>query len=430
MWTCKNSGQILGVDRKIIRRKNMETFKKVGLGLIFVVLLSSVFFLFRAKNTSLYAEDSRIVIEGILMTEKSEISPKLSGKIEKILKKEGDIVNEGDVLFTLETKELLAKKKQAEAGIRASENDLEKAKTAYQFEIEKTEENIKMAEDGVKVAQSDVKNAKTKVNMIKSGARKQEIAQLECAVKASESTFNTAELTYKRIKNLADDGVIAEQKADEAKMAYENAKNAYEANKQKLSLAREGARKEEIAMAEELINKAETGVEVAQQKLELAKSAKKSVDIAKITVDNAQEKLNASKATLEEIEAYLENSVVKSPISGRISNVYSKKGEIISAGYSVMSIAEVDNYWTEVYIDENILANHKIGDKVSVEVPAMGKTYTGKITSLNSTGDFATKRSSTERGSYDIKSVKARIDFEEKIIGIADGLTARVILQN
>ena len=93
-----------------------------------------------------------------------------------------------------------------------------------------------------------------------------------------------------------------------------------------------------------------------------------------------------------------------------------------------MSIAEIDNYWAEVYIDENIFSHHKIGDRVSVEIPALGKTYIGKISTVNSTGDFATKRSSTERGSYDIKSVKVRIDFDEKIEEIADGLTARVIL--
>ena len=402
--------------------------KKVILVVILLVLASSVFFLFQVPKKSLYAEDSKIIIEGLLLSDKSEVSSKLSGKIEKILKKEGDFVHEGDVLFVLETKELLAKKKQAEAGVRASENDVKKADTAYQFEIEKTNENIRMAEEGVNVAESDLQNAKTKVDMIKSGARKQEIAQLEEAVKASESTYKTAELTYQRIKNLADDGVIAEQKADEAKMAYDRAKSGFEVAKQKLSLAKEGARKEEIKMAEELINKASSGYELAKQKLELAKSAQKSVDIAKITLDNAQEKLNASKATLDEINAYLESSVVKSPISGRISNVYSKKGEIISAGYSVMSIAEIDNYWAEVYIDENIFSHHKIGDRVSVEIPALGKTYIGKISTVNSTGDFATKRSSTERGSYDIKSVKVRIDFDEKIEEIADGLTARVIL--
>ena len=104
----------------------------------------------------------------------------------------------------------------------------------------------------------------------------------------------------------------------------------------------------------------------------------------------------------------------------------SRKGEMIAPGYTILSIARTDLYWVEVYIEETKWAHCKVGDSVRVEIPAMGKNVGGKIVKVISAADFATKKASNELGSFDVRSIHAKISLEPSAKDLAKGMTARV----
>ncbi len=403
-----------------------ENAKKAVFVAVMAVLTSGGMFLVNGYTASPYRDTATVQVDGVIKSETTEVSSKIPGRILRLNVSEGDLVKRGDVVAVLETKELAAKKKQALAGLKAAENDLAKAEKALEIEEGKAGEQIRQAEEGVRAAAADLESARRKASIMRDGARRQEIEQLECALRAAKTTYETARLTYQRIKSLADDGVVAEQKADEAGMACENAKNAMDAARARLDLAKEGPRGDEIRIADEQAKKAEAGLNAAKSRLSLAKIASGSVEVARLTRDNAKQKAAAAAAAVSEVSAYIDESSATAPSDGRISNIYSKQGETVSAGYPIMTVSGVKDYRVEVFVDETLLPGKAPGTRVAVEIPSLSRVYSGKIVSINSAGEFAVRRSNSEKGSHDVKSAKVIVAFDESIPETANGLTARV----
>ena len=61
-----------------------------------------------------------------------------------------------------------------------------------------------------------------------------------------------------------------------------------------------------------------------------------------------------------------------------------------------------------------------------MEIPALGKTLSGKIARIMPAADFAVKRATNEKGSYDIRALRVRIILDGNLKDLAVGLSARV----
>jgi len=160
-----------------------------------------------------------IVLQGEIDAQSYNISSKLPGRVSEVYVKKGDMVDVGDVVFTISSPEVEAKLAQAKA-----------------------------AEDA---AGAEKKQAET-------GARKQEIQAAYDTwqkAKAAEALMRT---TYERIERLFKEGVVAEQKKDEVYTKYKAAKYDSSAAKQIFIMTKEGARVEvkEAASAQERVYKA------------------------------------------------------------------------------------------------------------------------------------------------------------------------------
>ena len=201
--------------------------------------------------------------------------------------------------------------------------------------------------------------AKAKLAALKKGARPQEVTQAAEGVAAAQAAFDTAEKTYRRVKGLLDEGVLSQQKADEAEMAYRSASAQLSAARARLSLVREGARTEEIEAAREQVYQAEAGLRAAQSSLQMARNARLMVNVRQKDVEAARQKVAASEGALMETEAYRAQTRIVSPISGIISRRMSRSGEIVAPGYAILSISRDSGYWVDVYIDENRLLSSR-----------------------------------------------------------------------
>ena len=170
-------------------------------------------------------------------------------------------------------------------------------------------------------------------------------------------------------------------------------------------------------------------LQAAESALTLARAAAKMISVREADVRMAEQKIAACRGALDEVNAYLNETRIVSPIDGNVTAVIGNKGEIVAAGYGIFTIARTDGYWADVYLDETKWANRKVGDGVAVEIPAMGKTVSGKISRLLSAADFATKKASNEMGSFDVRSVQLRISLDGEARDLIRGLTARVYFE-
>lgn len=163
------------------------------------------------------------IIQGEMDADEYRVSSKLPGRIVKILVKEGDYVHVGDTLAILETPEVDAQQKVAEATAGASS------------------------------ALSDLTSAPTRHETIESAYQvyQQAIATAEIAQK-----------TYARIERLFNEGVTTAQRRDEAKASYDAAQAAVKTTKSQWELAKNGAREEEKRAARKQAEAAKSAVNV------------------------------------------------------------------------------------------------------------------------------------------------------------------------
>lgn len=365
-------------------------------------------------------------VDGTIESDEVDVASKLPGRLAQVLVEEGDTVQAGQVIAVLEAEEIDAKHDQAAAGVQASQVLAEQAGVAAGLEAKKADDQIAQAEAGVSAAKAAQAMAQQKYEATKSGARPQEIEQARQGVAAAKAQLDTAEKTWNRISALVKDEVIAQQKADEVEMMYRSAQAQYAAAKAKLDLVMEGARKEEIEGARQQVEQAKAGVSAAEKTLQLARDGKGLVSIRKLDVQAAEQKIAASQGTLREVTAYQKMTQILAPINGVITKRISKAGEIVAPGYAIMSIAPRDKFWVDVYVDEAKFAGRGVGDKVEINIPALGKVVPGTISRMHPAADFATKRATNERGAYDVRAVQLRIALTEAPKDLANGLTARV----
>lgn len=163
------------------------------------------------------------IIQGEMDADEYRVSSKLPGRIVKILVKEGDYVHVGDTLAILESPEVDAQQKVAEATAGASS------------------------------ALSDLTSAPTRHETVESAYQvyQQAIATAEIAQK-----------TYARTEKLFNEGVTTAQRRDEAKASYDAAQAAVKMTKSQWELAKNGAREEEKRAARKQAEAAKSAVNV------------------------------------------------------------------------------------------------------------------------------------------------------------------------
>ena len=161
------------------------------------------------------------IIMGQAEATQVRISGKVPGRIASYRFGEGDQVKAGDTLVFLDTPEVMAKLKQAEAARAAAE----------------------------------AQNAKA----IK-GAREQEITAAYEMWQKAQAGLTIAKKSFDRIQNLYEKGVMSAQKRDEVEANYNAMVATEKAARSQYEMAKEGARKEDKAAAAAMVAAAQGSV--------------------------------------------------------------------------------------------------------------------------------------------------------------------------
>lgn len=165
-----------------------------------------------------------ITFQGQMQLQQTSIAAKVPGRIAQILVTEGDMVEKGQQLIEMDSPEINAKIRQAEAGKQLAQSQLDKANN---------------------------------------GARPQEIAQAKAAWQANKAASDLAANTYERINRLYEEGLMARQKRDEAYTQYLATQDQTEAARLQYELAQEGARSEDKAAANAQVAQVDAKLEEA-----------------------------------------------------------------------------------------------------------------------------------------------------------------------
>jgi HlyD family secretion protein len=313
--------------------------KKLKLGIILLLVALLVSWLcFRFYQAY---QPQPIRLQGQIQAQQYSISSKVSGRIDQVLVRKGDQVKKSQLIFTLYSPEITAKLDQAIAG--------QKAAGAMAKEAEK-------------------------------GARTQEIqASKEQWLKAKSAT-KLMEKTYQRINNLYEDGVIAEQKSDEANTQRLAAKYTENAAFQMYQLTQEGAREE--------------------------------------TKFAAQQKEIMAAGVVAEVQASAADTKITSWFDGEVSQVLLNSGELAPQGFPVVTVIDTKDAWAVLNVREDLLKSFQKGMRFIAYLPALDKNIRFEVSHIAVMGDFATWRSTDAAQGFDLRT----FEVEARPVEITDDL--------
>lgn len=402
------------------KRWAVQNIKGIVVGL--VIFISAVAVLFGALDI-LSEASSVMVSQGSISAKDVSINTKIPGRILTVLVAEGQSVKAGDPLVEISSEEIEAKKlqlvalvEQAQAGVDASTAVLEMAQGNYEI----AQERILQAEAGLNASRSQRDMASAMNDKAVNGARTQQVAQ-------AESGFLLWASTYERAVALYDGGAISLQKLEEIKTQRDVAA-------QSLDMAKEGARTEDKAAAQAQLALADAGVMASQsvlnQAIEASNIALSQVNQAQAGLVASQGKLDQANAALMEVEVYLKDTVILSPIDGVVTALNSDEGELVSTGTSIGTVSNLENCWVSFNLDEDKLEGLKEGQTVAVNLPAYkDKAFKGTVASINKQADFAVKKATNENGNLDIISFGVRIEIDNSELLLRPGMTAIIDFQ-
>lgn len=354
-----------------------------------------------------FAGDSGKPLVSVVEGTEVDLAFKMGGSIENILVKEGDVVKPNQLVATLSSEELIAKREQAEAAYKLAQAKWEQAKRGVSVTDDTSQAQIDQA-----LAASNAAKAQYEAN--KNGARPEEIVQLTSKLQANKIARDIANTNLQRMNQLFVEGAVPKAKVEEAEAQYEKAVAELSAVEEQLKMAKSGARKEQLDAAKAQWQQAEAAYQQAV-------AAKGQLGIKQMDVKSAEASVQQAKGSLDEVEAYLRNTRLTSPVAGIVKAVNVQKGELVAQGFTVVTIQMQDEQFVKFYVDEDKLGNLQAGQKHKLYVPALKKEVEGTIVSIAPAADFAVKKATQELNDRDIRAFQVKVQVAGE--GIRPGLS-------
>ncbi len=198
---------------------------------VLVVVFLVLFSVFRGTKVEVVAVETRDVVELLVATGHidvrpvSELAMDLGGVVAAVYVREGDMVNEGDILVELRRTE---SRQQVEGA--------ELAKNTARSELARTSR----------------------------GPQRQQVAEAQAAIDSAQASFDYARQEVERNQQLYASGIVTKTDVDAANTRLEQSRAGLQRAKSQLSLLESGARKEDVAVARAQVRQAESSLNLAE----------------------------------------------------------------------------------------------------------------------------------------------------------------------
>ena len=313
-----------------------------------------------------------IRVSGNIEVTAVEVSFKAAGRVVERAVDEGDLARRGQLVAKLDLSEITKIVAQREAEARTAEAALlELLNGSRPQEIEQ--------------AAATADRLEKRLAELTNGSRPQEIAEAEAAVAEARADINRWTLDFDRQAELFARDIVSSREFDAVKSSYEMSHARLRQAQERLSLAKEGPRIEQIQQA-----RAELAE--ARQRLSLVLEGPRLEEIAQ-----ARSRLDGARQMLAAELIRLGDHTVASPLDGVVLSKNIEPGEYVIAGTPVVTVGDMVNVWLRAYVNETDLGRVKAGQKAIVVTDSYpGKTYEGHVSFIASQAEFTPKNVQTQ----------------------------------
>jgi HlyD family secretion protein len=258
----------------------------------------------------------------------------------------------------------------------------------------------------VQRAQAERAQAEAQLKLLQAGARREDIAQAQAQAQAARDDVSAAR---------------AELSAAEADL------QRYEA----LLQANAGSRKQR--------DDAATRRDVARERVQAAESRVRAADQATARfrsgarpeeIEAAKARVAAAAAQLATAEESLNDTALKSPIGGVVTEKLVEVGEVIGPRSPVVVITDLAQAWADVYIPEPVIPRLRLGQSATVFTDAGGSGLPGIVSYISPKAEFTPRNVQTaDERSKLVYRVRVSVDNKDGVLKQGMPVEALIALQ-
>lgn len=287
-------------------------------------------------------------VTGLFETRTADLSFEIPGRLAAVPVREGQTVQQGALLASLDDAELQAMATQAASAADAVAKEAARSTAA----LDATRQQVAQAEAAYRAAQANLAQ-------LRAGARPQELRQAEAAVAAARSTLEQARRNLATQEHLLREGAIPQAQVDAARAQVESAQAQYDQAFAHLETVRAGARPEAITAATEQVAQAEAAWRATQANVRQAEAL---VAAARAQVDQAR-------AAAEAARARASRAHLHAPFDGTIGRSYLNPGAAVAPALPVLSVVSLSG-WVTADVDEADIGKIRVGQPARITADA------------------------------------------------------------
>jgi membrane fusion protein (multidrug efflux system) len=324
--------------------------KFIIIAVVVVLVVGALFFYWRSTFSE-STDDAQV--DGNLY----QVSSRVAGQVTKVYVEEQQKVNKGDVIAEIDPTDYQVALDQANANLASAQAQYEQASvnvpitgTNVRTTNQTTSSDVVGSQASVEQAQSQALAAKAQVDQAKAVALK-------------------AQIDVDRYTPLVAKDVISKQQFDQAVATAAADQAALDAAQRSAK-----AQQDSVRMMQSKL------VQAQSQAQQAAKNGPEQVKVQQANADAAMASVKQAQARVDQAKLNLGYTKVTAPATGIVSKKSVVVGANLSVGQSLMTVVPLQDLWVTANFKETQLKAMKQGQKVDIEVDALGgRKFTGEV---------------------------------------------------
>ncbi|REC42847.1 HlyD family secretion protein [Chryseobacterium sp. 5_R23647] len=263
-------------------------------------------------------------------------------------------------------------------------------------EVKEGEVVAQMKTSEIETIQAQVSEAVTvaqnQLDKINRGVEPEVLKSAENLQQIAKQQMDLMNKTYTRFQNLYSEGVISGQERDIIFFKYKAAQKELETANLNVQLLQRGNNQELKNSAQAILNQAKSADQLAQE--------------------------------------IKDNASIKAPASGKISTMVSNKGEMVNAGYPMMTIQKDNSFFVKFNIRQNQMTKIEKGSTVKMKIPGcLPEEIKGTVVELAPALGYADWVPEKQNGEFELRTFQIKVMPEniKSIKGLRSGMTAQLV---
>ena len=165
----------------------------------------------------------------------------------------------------------------------------------------------------------------------------------------------------------------------------------------------------EFARVKNLFSRKFVSREEYDQKEAMFKTAQALLEEEKAKLNTALQSVEVDKAEVKHTQTRIDDSVLKSPVKGRVLYRLAEEGEVLASGGKVLTLLNLEDVYMDLYLPGQEAARIKYGDEARIVLDAApGRVAPAKVTFVSPEAQFTPKQVET-------RSERDKLMFRVKI---------------